>query len=149
MAISFISPEDLERIHAPNGFLREVEPGYLHDQMESRMHHVVDALDALEGRFLNRQASACFAPSSIEKRDPSNAAVWVDGANEATKTQPISFNKRSSIWNLFRRTRPEPQPEPSKSAESRQALLRLTFQTLKDAPRSIEQSGEIPLPIEH
>ena len=35
VAISFISPEDLEKIHAPNGFFREPESGYLRSEVQT------------------------------------------------------------------------------------------------------------------
>ena len=114
VAISFISPEDLERVHAPNGVFREVEPGYLDPQKETRTHHVANALDALEGRSVKSQASSVRTTSSTQKADRSGHSPKFDDQPEATSPQPVGIKKRSSIRRFFRRTKSEPQLESSK-----------------------------------
>jgi hypothetical protein len=114
VAISFISPEDLERIHAPNGFFREVEPGYLHPQKEVQKHHVSDALDALEGRSTRSGGSSFRSTTSKEKGDLANQSLKFDDQIEVIEPKPTGLKKRSSIRNLFRRSKSEPQLESSK-----------------------------------
>lgn len=122
VAISFISPEDLERIHAPNGVFREVEPSYLHPQEETRTLHVADALDALEGKSPESQTSSRCATSPTEKGDQSGHSLKPDDRPEPTNPQPSGLTKRSSIRKLFRRTKSEPQLESSKPV-IRKAML--------------------------
>ena len=115
VAISFISPEDLERTHAPNGFLREVEPDYLHTQKESRTHHIADALLALEGRPSRSQKSAHGSTTSLENGGPAGLSLMLGNQIEATNPQLNGLRRRSSIRDLFRRTKSEPQLQSSKS----------------------------------
>lgn len=114
VAISFVSPEDLERIHAPNGFFREVEPGYLHPQKEVRTHHVTDALSALEGRSLKSQGSSFQSTSSVEKGGLSSQSLESDVQNGTPDSSPTGLKKRTSLRTLFRRSKSEPQLESSK-----------------------------------
>lgn len=117
VAISFVSGEDLERIHAPNGFFREVEPGYLHHPLkEDRTLHVAGALDALEGRSLQSQASSLQSTPSRDQEASSGHSLKSDDQPEATIPQASHLKKRSSIRDLFRRTKSEPQLESSQSS---------------------------------
>jgi hypothetical protein len=114
VAISFISPEDLERIHAPNGVFREVEPGYLHPQKEVQTHHVSDALDALEGRSTKSGGSSFRSTTSKEKGDLASQSLKLDDQIEIIEPKSTGLKKRSSIRNIFRRSKSEPQLESSK-----------------------------------
>lgn len=114
VAISFISPEDLERVHAPNGVFREVEPSYLHPREETRTVHVADALDALEGKSQSQTSSRCTT-SSAEKDDQPSQYLKPDDQVEHIDPLSNGLKKRSSIRRLFRRTRSEPQLETSKA----------------------------------
>ena len=129
MAISFISPEDLERIHAPNGVFREVEPSYLHPQEETRTVHVADALDALEGKSPSQTSSRCTTSSTGNGDQPSHY-LKPDEQLERTDPQSSGLKKRSSIRKLFRRTKSEPQLESSK-AFLRKKGPRLTCSDMK------------------
>lgn len=124
VAISFISPEDLERIHAPNGVFREVEPSYLHPREETRTVHVADALDALEGKSQSQASSRCTT-SSTEKGDQPSHYLKPDDPLERTDSPSNGLKKRSSIRRLFRRTKSESQLESSK-AFLRKKVPRLT-----------------------
>ncbi len=114
VAISFISPEDLERIHAPNGVFREVEPIYLQPREETRTVHISDALDALEGKSQS-QTSSRRNTSSTEKGDQPSHYLKPDEQLERTDPLSNGLKKMSSIRKLFRRTKSEPQLESSKA----------------------------------
>jgi hypothetical protein len=114
VAISFISPEDLERIHAPNGFFREVEPGYFHPEKEARTQSIAEALDALEGRPSRSQGSSLRSLSSTEKGKTPGQCMKPDHRTEVVSPQPNNLKKRSSIRDLFRRTKSAPQLESSR-----------------------------------
>lgn len=119
IAISFVSPEDLERTHAPNGFFREVEPGYLHPQKEKDKEKeqnsdaVAEALDALEGKSVKSQESSTSPASPAANHDLVRALKADDGV-DGTRPPTGGFKKRSSLRDLFRRTRSEPQLETSR-----------------------------------
>lgn len=127
VAISFISPEDLERVHAPNGIFREVEPGYLSPREQVPEHHVADALHALEGRSTTSQESSIESsirsPPSVKNPDLGHSLNSDDKA-ELTNLQSSDAKKRSSIRDLFRRTKSESQPESSKPGLQRRCTLR-------------------------
>jgi tetratricopeptide (TPR) repeat protein len=130
VAISFISPEDLERIHAPNGVFREVDPSYLHPHEEARTLHVAGALDALEGKSPESQPSSRCTTSPTEKEDRPGYSLKFEDLPQATNPQSSGIKKSSSIRKLFRRTKSEPQLESSKPP-IRRAIIRLTCSDLK------------------
>ena len=113
VAISFISSEDLERIHAPNGFFREVEPDYL--QRENRTSHVSGALDALEGKSLKSRESSRRSSTSVEKARQAGHSFSYEKQDGTTNHASDGLKKSSSLLALFRRTQSEPQLESSES----------------------------------
>lgn len=113
LAISFISPEDLERTYAPTGFLRALRPDYLHPQKEVSLLRA-DALNALEGRSSKNQRLS-FRAMSMETGELSVHRLERNVQSEAAELAPINLQKTSSIRRLFRRTQSEPQLGSSKS----------------------------------
>ncbi|KAF7511340.1 hypothetical protein GJ744_004905 [Endocarpon pusillum] len=141
VAISFISPEDLERIHAPNGVFREVEPFYLHRQEEIRTVHVADALDALEGNSPSQTSSRCTT-SSTEKGEQPCHSLKPDEQVERTDPQSNGLKKRSSIRKLFRRAKSEPQLESNMKQRS---SFRHTFRRDSTVNEALVVDGRLML----
>lgn len=114
VAISFISPEDLGKVHAPNGFFREVEPGFL--RSDHQTSPVAEALDTLEGKPWKGQGSSlCSSPSTgMNKGDPDDSLQF-DKQIGIPTSPPSDLKKSSTIRALFRRTVSEPQLEDSES----------------------------------
>ena len=114
VAISLISVEDLERVHAPNGVFREVELTCRQPFSEVRKTHLNDALDALEGKS---QTSSLHSSTSLDQTNSLDFSSSTGHTTDDMKLPPSSMKKRASIRNLFRRTKSEDQLESGKVPE--------------------------------
>ena len=66
VAVSFISPEDLERVHAPNGIFRDLEADFLSVYPRSNMSPVLPASEACDVRSTTSDFSSQRSKGSLD-----------------------------------------------------------------------------------